>query len=122
MNAKNLFEITVGVLGLILLVENGNGQPVSTNFNYVWADEIIGTNDDNNLVGTINSDTIIARPGNDNLFGEGSNDKLFAGSGYDDLMGGVGSDYFNCGDGIDEILDFDPQEGDVKTDDCEHFE
>ncbi len=122
MNARNLFELTVGILASMLLAENSNGVPVSTNFNDVWADVIIGTDDDNNLVGTINSDMIKGGPGSDNLFGEGGNDKLFAGSGNDDLMGESGSDYFDCGDGIDEILDFDPQEGDMKTGNCEYFE
>lgn len=49
--------------------------------------------------------------------GEG-NDYLFGGTGNDFLRGGPGNDFFDCNEGIDRVLDFDPDE-DTANVDCE---
>ena len=46
---------------------------------------------------------------------------LFGESGDDTLTGDGGSDAFSCGSGIDTITDFNADEGDTKTADCENF-
>ena len=73
------------------------------------------------LHGGKSRDIIKGGPGLDKLFGEGSNDKLYGGTGDDDLKGGAGADHFDCGKGNDEILDFNPSQGDTKTKNCEDF-
>ena len=49
--------------------------------------------------------------------GEG-NDFLFGGSDNDIFKGGPGNDFFDCNEGIDHIMDFDPNE-DTANVDCE---
>jgi Ca2+-binding RTX toxin-like protein len=74
--------------------------------------------------------TLISGAGDDNLYGGEGPDKLVGGDGKDKLIGdpgddvltgGNGADSFNCGSDNDKITDFNPSEGDKKTDDCEQF-
>ena len=51
MKARHVFELAVGLLAVTLLL--GLVTP-----NNVWADEITGTDGDDNLLGTKNPDTI----------------------------------------------------------------
>jgi hypothetical protein len=37
------------------------------------------------------------------------------------LVGNEGADEFECGDGEDEIIDYNEEEGDTKSEDCENF-
>jgi Ca2+-binding RTX toxin-like protein len=92
------------------------------------ADDIDGENGDDRIQGGGGDDTISGGnsddylqgdEGNDNLRGENGDDMLFGGSGDDVLSGENGSDDFSCGDGADTIVDFNPSQGDVKSDDCE---
>jgi Ca2+-binding RTX toxin-like protein len=46
------------------------------------------------------------------LIGEGGNDVI---------QGGSGNDIFSCGLGQDAIGDFNQQEGDIKSRNCENF-
>jgi Ca2+-binding RTX toxin-like protein len=48
---------------------------------------------------------------NDTLYGNGGNDTLIGGTGNDELYGGAGFDTYiiNAGDGIDHIIDSDPE-------------
>jgi hypothetical protein len=46
---------------------------------------------------------------------------MFGDIGNDVLVGGPGADYFSCGDGMDVVLDFNLNEGDVHSGDCELF-
>jgi Ca2+-binding RTX toxin-like protein len=75
-------------------------------------DQILGEDGDDNLFGGFDDDLISGGDGNDHLFGDIGNDVL---------IGGPGSDYFDCGDGIDEVLDFNPAQGDVIQGNCEIF-
>lgn len=51
MKSRHVFELTVGFLAATLVV----GLAMSNN---AWADEIMGTDGNDNLLGTINPDTI----------------------------------------------------------------
>jgi Ca2+-binding RTX toxin-like protein len=86
-------------------------------------------------------DTVQGGPGNDQLFGEAGDDHLFGGSEDDLIVGGRGSNhlfgdigndvlkggedsganYFDCGEGIDIIVDFNLEKGDVTAGNCEIF-
>src|SRR4030095_4773241 len=57
--------------------------------------------------------------GNDNMTGNEGNDQLFGGPGADRLTGGAGADYFNCGLSVDQVVDFNTTQGDVRLFNCE---
>ena len=103
----------------------GNGSPGNVN------DNIIGTNDPENINGGGGNDNIQGCGGNDNLNGNNGNDvidggegndKVFGNNGDDTLTGGPGADEFECGNGEDTITDYTPSEGDTITDigNCEN--
>ena len=46
------------------------------------------------------------------------NDEIYAQDGDDALEGGPGAD-FDCGPGLDTVVDFSPNEGDITNDNCE---
>ena len=52
------------------------------------------------------------------MFGGKGNDRLYGGSDNDVLSGGPGSDYFDCNEGVDRVLDFDPND-DTANVNCE---
>ena len=52
------------------------------------------------------------------LVGGEGNDHLFGGSGNDVLIGGPGHDSFECSEGIDRVLDYNPNEDTVNVN-CE---
>jgi Ca2+-binding RTX toxin-like protein len=53
--------------------------------------------------------------------GDDGNDQLFGDVGDDTLEGDAGADTFHCGLGVDTITDFNPGQGDKKSEDCEIF-
>ncbi|MGI0022349.1 MAG: calcium-binding protein [Nitrososphaeraceae archaeon] len=55
------------------------------------------------------------------LHGGEGDDHLFGGSDNDVLEGGPGNDFFECNEGLDKVLDFDPDE-DTANVDCEMLE
>ena len=73
------------------------------------------------------SDVFTSLNGNMLLFSEsyldGGNgdDHIFGGSLNDVLKGGPGNDFFDCNEGIDRVLDFDPDE-DTANVNCESLE
>ncbi len=97
------------------------------------ANKILGTNEDDTLVGfgeavgyhqdetfrtgsgndKVNAgngnDIIYGEEGNDALYGENGNDTLNGGTGSDHMDGGYGSDtyVFNLGDGVDTVFDYE---------------
>ena len=104
----------------------GDGSPGNVN------DNIIGTNDPENINGGGGNDNIQGCGGNDNLNGNNGNDvidggegndKVFGNNGDDTLTGGPGADEFECGNGEDTITDYTPSEGDTITDfdNCENI-
>ena len=102
-------------------------------------DVVRGGNGFDVLLGLDGSDTISGGGGDDLLNGHGGDDKIDGGSGDDAIGGGLdnnrldggngddhfnaytGADSFRCGGGIDTIENFNPAEGDTKTQNCENF-
>jgi hypothetical protein len=84
-------------------------------------DDIIygGSGDDFDLNGGDGNDIISGGGGNDDLFGENDNDRLSGGGGHDRMFGGPGADEFACGGGVDAVMDFNAEEGDTKSGNCE---
>jgi Ca2+-binding RTX toxin-like protein len=82
-------------------------------------DEITGTDGNDKLFGGSGKDVLQGGFGGDFLYGGPGNDELYSGPGDDVLIGDKGSDYFDCGDGYDTIVDFEPQNGDTKAENCE---
>ncbi len=82
-------------------------------------DTIQGANNDDQLYGEDGIDVLMGGGENDYLSGGNGNDQLFGGDGDDTLRGGAGANFFNCGGNFDTIVDFDPQDGDTRTQDCE---
>ena len=83
-------------------------------------DDIIqGAGGSDKLYGNKGNDFILGGFGDDLLIGGSGNDKLLGGPDDDTLIGGPGADYFSCGDGQDSIVDFNPSQGDTRTQDCE---
>jgi Ca2+-binding RTX toxin-like protein len=105
--------------------------------NQVLADPITGTDGDDNLEGSDNDDDIEGKGGDDAIksgkgndinFGDnrfdsglsaGGNDKINAAQGDDKLTGGGGADKFKCGSGDDTVTDFNEEEGDKASGNCE---
>ena len=57
----------------------------------------------------------------DTEIGEGSgDDNIISGDGDDQLTGNGRRDIFVCGDGEDTVTDFNEEEGDIATPDCEN--
>jgi VCBS repeat-containing protein len=64
---------------------------------------LVGTHDDNLLLGNEQSNFIIGLKGDDTLFGNGGNDRLKGGKGNDKLYGGEGNDRLDGGKGNDVL-------------------
>ncbi len=60
------------------------------------------------------NDTVYGGQGNDTVKGDAGDDVLSGDAGNDVLIGGAGADRFvmRAGGGVDEIVDFNPAEGD----------
>jgi hypothetical protein len=102
-------------------------------FSGAWV--VVGTPDNDNLVGTSGMDIISGLgggdaiggtdgddcldggPGGDRLFGGPGNDLLAGGKGDDTLFGGTGQDKFKCSDGDDTVY---AEPGESVDADCEH--
>jgi hypothetical protein len=65
---------------------------------------IIGTQGDDDLVGTVLRDLILGRGGNDSIDGAGGDDLVFAGAGDDTIAGGGDGDEWLAGGGGDDTL------------------
>jgi len=81
-----------------------------------WSAIISGLGGDDVLLGGEGTDKLIGGAGNDQLQGAAGGDQLIGGPGNDIMSGGAGPDSFewNAGEvGQDDVLDFNPGEGDV---------
>lgn len=105
------------------------GSPVQ-NTGTSQSDTLSGTSANNLIDGRGGNDILNGLAGNDKIIGGDGSDKmnggdgkdfLIGGTGNDELTGGPGPDTFSCGSGTDKIIDFNPSEGDRKTNDCEQF-
>jgi hypothetical protein len=93
-------------------------------------DEVMGGSGDDLVSGGLDDDFIEGKRGDDVLIGGQDNDIIVGGDGDDQLFGDIGDDTlegdagantFHCGLGVDTITDFNPGQGDTKSDDCEIF-
>jgi hypothetical protein len=82
-------------------------------------DELDGGAAGDIIIGGMGNDTLFGGIGNDNMTGNDGNDQLFGGPGADRLTGGAGADYFNCGLSVDQVVDFNTTQGDVRLFNCE---
>ncbi|HYI45089.1 MAG TPA: hypothetical protein VE174_06450 [Actinomycetota bacterium] len=64
---------------------------------------VVGTNADDELVGTDEADLICAKRGNDEVRGGGGNDIIWLGAGDDHAIGGQGADEIRGGPGTDTV-------------------
>ncbi|WP_417698433.1 VCBS domain-containing protein, partial [Psychromonas sp.] len=107
---------------------NGETSSTETSINLIVAsdDSIFGSDEADDLNGTINDDSILGLAGDDELSGGIGNDILVGGAGDDNLIdsvgndtmiGGIGADTFTWSEGdaagTDIIVDFDIEEGDA---------
>ena len=82
-------------------------------------DKILGYAGDDVLQGDSGDDKIDGGGRNDVLKGEDGDDILYGVTGNDIMRRGHGANEFICGDGIDTILDYNPAQGDIISNDCE---
>jgi Ca2+-binding RTX toxin-like protein len=52
---------------------------------------------------------------------EGGDDNIIGGDGDDQSTGNGGRDIFVCGEGEDTVTDYNEEEGDIATPDCENI-
>lgn len=95
-------------------------------------DVLIGTNEDDDIDSGYGDDTNfvpdnnnVIKRGNcdDQIRGEGAGeDKIDAGSGNDYMEGDPSADKFQGGSGEDTVIEYNPDQGDKATSNCELFE
>ena len=73
-------------------------------FNVVEAPPILGTEGDDNLLGTRCGELIDGRGGDDNIDAREGNDAILAGDGHDHVVAGAGNDVIYGGAGDDVVL------------------
>ena len=110
-------ETTATSCGLVIDAKRGNDEVQGG-----WGNDIIyGKDGDDTLQASDGNDQIYGGNGYDRLvggfgsnllYGENGDDQLFGGDGDDQIAGGAGADTFYCGSGIDEVKDYNKQEGD----------
>ena len=71
--------------------------------NFVWAENINGTENADNISGTMNKDVIKGLDGNDTLAGKEAGDDISGGSGDDTIYGNEGRDVLKGKSGNDHI-------------------
>ncbi len=105
--------IVAGLLLLTMTVALAADRIDGSEYN----DSLVGTDADERLEGGAGDDRLEGGDGNDTLFGGDGEDELLGGPGRDRLHGGKGADRFVFDlaqlEQTDEILDFDPAEGDT---------
>ena len=110
--ARDMEHVTIGTRHFIV-VSNQYGDSVSVIEIGGGDDAIVGTDEDDKLVGLNGDDDLIGRAGNDLLIGgdgddvlsgRAGNDALSGGSGADVLIGGKGNDLLEGGAGADVLL------------------
>jgi Ca2+-binding RTX toxin-like protein len=111
-NISKIFYISLFCILLLLLscftvfLETGSnkeGQQYHDRLPIVWAEEINGTENPDNIVGTLNQDTIRGFGGNDTIDGKEAGDDISGGNGDDILYGNEGRDVLKGKAGNDRI-------------------
>ena len=99
------------------IIEGGDGDDKI--FGNAGDDLLQGNIGDDKIDGGGRNDVLIGGEGDDILSGEDGDDILYGVIGNDIMRGGLGANEFVCGEGIDTILDYNPAQGDVISNDCE---
>src|SRR5829696_8618049 len=145
MKKMKISPIMVTVIAILQTILMLSVQPAA------FAEKIEGDEGPNTLIGTPGNDKIDSKGGNDGnigdtIEGDGSgNDKINSGEGNDDNFGDTevgtgsgddkinagqgddvstgngGADKFQCGKGEDTVTDFNEEEGDKATGNCENI-
>ena len=90
-------------LGIDYFVYERQQQHQYNIINFVWADDINGTENTDNITGTINQDIIRGFGGNDTLAGKEAGDDISGGSGDDLIYGNEGRDILKGKAGNDHL-------------------
>lgn len=109
-NISKIFYISLFCILLLscftVFLETGSkkeGQQYDDRLQMVWAEEINGTENPDNIVGTLNQDTIKGFGGNDTIDGKEAGDDISGGSGDDVIYGNEGRDVLKGKAGNDRI-------------------
>src|SRR5574342_655846 len=109
-NISKIFYISLFCILLLscftVFLETGSikeGQQYGDRLQMVWAEEINGTENPDNIVGTLNQDTIKGFGGNDTIDGKEAGDDISGGSGDDVIYGNEGRDVLKGKAGNDRI-------------------
>lgn len=109
-NISKIFYISLFCILLLscftVFLETGSkkeGQQYDDRLQMVWAEEINGTENPDNIVGTLNQDTIRGFGGNDTIDGKEAGDDISGGSGDDVIYGNEGRDVLKGKAGNDRI-------------------
>jgi len=109
-NISKIFYISLFCILLLscftVFLETGSnkeGQKYDDRLQMVWAEEINGTENPDNIVGTLNQDTIRGFGGNDTIDGKEAGDDISGGSGDDVIYGNEGRDVLKGKAGNDRI-------------------
>ncbi len=101
---------------LVAIVFALASNTLQASVDYDIDETINGTNSADNLQGDNNDELLSGGDGNDSISGGAGDDVLIGGDGDDIITGGDGGDLlvFHLDDeGIDEVLDFSPEQGDM---------
>ena len=103
----SLFCISLLLSCFSVFLETGSkskeGQQYDDRLLIVWAEEINGTENPDNIVGTLNQDTIRGFDGNDTIDGKEAGDDISGGNGDDVIYGNKGRDVLKGKAGNDRI-------------------
>ena len=109
-NISKIFYISLFCILLLscftVFLETGSNKEegqYNDRLQMVWAEEINGTENPDNIVGTLNQDTIRGFGGNDTIDGKEAGDDISGGSGDDIIYGNEGRDVLKGKAGNDRI-------------------
>jgi Ca2+-binding RTX toxin-like protein len=95
----------LGDVNLTYTISDGSASVVQrAYFSVVEAPPIVGTDGDDNLLGTNCGETIDGRAGHDNIDARGGNDVIIGGAGDDHIIAGSGNDVVHAGSGNDVVF------------------
>ncbi len=121
----SLFSYVGSLLFVVLAVVGTTVVGSSNTTNSVWAEVFEGTEGLDFIEGTPAADIIDSNFGDavPAFGGTGSgSDVIISGGGDDTNTGNEGHDIFACGEGEeDTVTDFNEEEGDIATPDCENI-
>lgn len=124
---SNETDIIIGLLGADTIRGGGGDDKIQGNedvdklYGEAGNDLLQGGTATDQLYGGEGDDILSGGTGDNFLNGEQGNDKLYGGPEDDILQGGKGADYFDCREGVDIVIDFNLEEGDDNTGNCEEI-